>query len=49
MNLFLKLYRQRLEKLKEMVIHEMTNAVKLDIPLKVDWVTGKTGWKHINF
>jgi len=30
-----------LEKLKEMVIHEMTNAVKLDIPLKVDWGTGK--------
>ncbi len=29
-----------LEKLKEMVIHEMTNAVKLDIPLKVDWGTG---------
>ncbi len=30
-----------LEKLKEMVIYEMTNAVKLDVPLKVDWGTGK--------
>ncbi len=30
-----------LEKLKEMVIYEMTNAVKLDIPLKVDWGTGR--------
>jgi DNA polymerase-1 len=24
-----------------MVIHEMTNAVKLDIPLRVDWGVGK--------
>jgi DNA polymerase-1 len=30
-----------LERLKEMVIHEMSNAVKLDIPLKVDCGTGK--------
>jgi DNA polymerase I len=30
-----------LEKLKEMVVHEMTNAVKLDVPLKVDCGTGK--------
>jgi DNA polymerase-1 len=30
-----------LEKLKEMVLFEMSNAVKLDIPLKVDWGTGK--------
>jgi DNA polymerase-1 len=30
-----------LEKLKTMVIYEMTNAVKLDVPLKVDWGTGK--------
>jgi DNA polymerase-1 len=29
-----------LEKLKELVVHEMTNAVKLDIPLKVDSGTG---------
>jgi DNA polymerase-1 len=32
---------EELEKLKEMVIHEMTNAVKLDVPLKVDWGTGR--------
>lgn len=30
-----------LEKLKEMVIFEMTNAAKLDVPLKVDWGIGK--------
>ncbi len=30
-----------LDKLKEMVIDEMSNAVKLDVPLKVDWGTGK--------
>ena len=29
-----------LEKLKEMVLFEMSNAVKLDVPLKVDWGTG---------
>jgi DNA polymerase I len=29
-----------LEKLKKMVLFEMSNAVKLDIPLKVDWGTG---------
>jgi DNA polymerase-1 len=29
-----------LEKLKEMVLYEMSNAVKLDVPLKVDWGTG---------
>jgi DNA polymerase-1 len=29
-----------LEKLKRMVIYEMSNAVKLDVPLKVDWGTG---------
>jgi len=30
-----------LEKLKTLVVHEMSNAVKLDIPLKVDCGTGK--------
>jgi DNA polymerase-1 len=30
-----------LDSLKEMVIHEMSNAVRLDVPLKVDWGTGK--------
>ena len=29
-----------LEKLREMVLFEMSNAIKLDIPLKVDWGTG---------
>ena len=29
-----------LERLKEMVLFEMSNAVKLDIPLKVEWGTG---------
>jgi DNA polymerase-1 len=32
---------EELERLKEMVLHEMTNAVSLDIPLKVDWGTGR--------
>jgi len=31
-----------LEKLKEMVLHEMSNAVVIDVPLKVDWGTGKS-------
>ncbi len=30
------------EKLKELVLYEMSNAVKLDVPLKVDWGTGKS-------
>ena len=30
-----------LEKLKNMVLNEMSNAVKLDVPLKVEWGTGK--------
>jgi DNA polymerase-1 len=29
-----------LEKLKEIVLYEMSNAVKLDVPLLVDWGTG---------
>jgi DNA polymerase-1 len=29
-----------LERLREMVLFEMSNAVKLNIPLKVDWGTG---------
>jgi DNA polymerase-1 len=31
---------RELEKLKEMVLYEMSNPVKLDIPLKVEWGTG---------
>lgn len=30
-----------LDKLREMVVSEMSNAAKLDVPLKVDWGTGK--------
>jgi DNA polymerase-1 len=30
-----------LEKLKEMVVFEMSNAATLDVPLNVDWGTGK--------
>ena len=30
-----------LEKIKAMVLDEMANAVKLDVPLKVDWGTGR--------
>jgi DNA polymerase-1 len=30
-----------LEKLKGMVIYEMSNAARLDVPLKVDWGTGR--------
>lgn len=30
------------ENLKEMVLYEMSNAVKLDIPLKVDWGIGNS-------
>ncbi len=41
MNLSLKLFPVNLKELKEMVVHEMSNAVKLDIPLKVDCGTGK--------
>lgn len=29
-----------LEKLKDMVLFEMSNAIELDVPLKVDWGTG---------
>ena len=29
-----------LEEIKDLVIHEMSEAVKLSVPLKVDWGTG---------
>jgi DNA polymerase I len=32
---------EELEKLKDIVITEMSGAAKLDVPLKVDWGTGK--------
>jgi DNA polymerase-1 len=30
-----------LERLKDLVINEMSGAAKLDVPLKVDWGTGQ--------
>lgn len=38
--LIFEVFPGELDRLKEMVIYEMSNAVKLDIPLKVDWGTG---------
>ena len=38
--LIFEVEKSELEKLKDMVLFEMSNAVKLDIPLKVDWGTG---------
>jgi DNA polymerase I len=38
--LIFEVEKSELEKLKEMVLFEMSNAVKLNIPLKVDWGTG---------
>lgn len=32
--------KSELESLTQMVVHEMTDAVKLDVPLAVDWGTG---------
>ena len=39
--LIFEVFTPELEKLKDIVIFEMTNAVKLNVPLKVDWGTGK--------
>jgi DNA polymerase I len=38
--LIFEVQSNELEKLKDMVLYEMSNAVKLDVPLKVDWGTG---------
>jgi DNA polymerase-1 len=38
--LIFEVVESELEKLKDLVLYEMSNAVKLDIPLKVDWGTG---------
>jgi DNA polymerase-1 len=38
--LIFEVLTSELEKLKDLVIYEMSNAVKLDVPLKVDWGTG---------
>jgi DNA polymerase-1 len=40
--LIFEVEKSELEKLKEMVLFEMSNAVKLDIPLKVDCGTGNS-------
>jgi DNA polymerase-1 len=39
--LIFEAWEPELEKLREMVIYEMSNAARLDVPLKVDWGTGK--------
>ena len=36
---------EEVEKLKTMVLFEMSNAVPLDVPLKVDWGTGKNWYE----
>ena len=38
--LIFEVVTDELEKLKSIVLYEMSNAVKLDVPLKVDWGTG---------
>ena len=38
--LLFEVEKTELETLRELVLFEMSNAVKLDIPLKVDWGTG---------
>jgi DNA polymerase-1 len=39
--LIFEVFEPELERLKDLVIHEMTHAVKLDVPLEVGWGTGK--------
>jgi DNA polymerase-1 len=39
--LIFEVYEPELEKIKKMVLFEMSDAAKLDVPLKVDWGTGK--------
>ncbi|MFO7620568.1 MAG: DNA polymerase I [Bacteroidales bacterium] len=39
--LIFEVAENEIERLREMVIHEMSSAAVLDIPLKVDWGTGK--------
>jgi DNA polymerase-1 len=40
--LIFEVVNDEFEKLKELVLFEMSNAVKLDIPLKVDWGIGNS-------
>ena len=39
--LIFEAYETEFDKLREMVLHEMSNAIKLDVPLVVDWGKGK--------
>lgn len=39
--LIFEVYNPELEAIREMVLHEMSNAAELSVPLKVDWGTGK--------
>ncbi len=39
--LIFETFEPELEKLRDMVIYEMSNAAKLDVPLKVDSGTGR--------
>jgi DNA polymerase-1 len=39
--LIFEVLTDELETLKRIVLSEMSEAVKLDVPLKVDWGTGK--------
>ena len=39
--LIFEVQETELDKLREMVIYEMVNAVKLDVPVTVEWGTGK--------
>ncbi len=41
-NLIFEVEMAEFEKLKEMVLFEMSNAAELDVPLKVDWGTGNS-------
>jgi DNA polymerase-1 len=39
--LIFEVYNPEFEKIKNIVLDEMSNAAKLEVPLKVDWGTGK--------
>jgi DNA polymerase-1 len=39
--LIFEVYESELEDIKDLVLHEMSDAASLEVPLKVDWGTGK--------
>lgn len=43
--LIFEVHESELERLKDLVIFEMSNAVKLDVPLEVGWGTGKNWYE----